>query len=238
MQTHVALVRDTQPRVGGRKLQRHLATDHGVVVGRDALFTVLRDADLLVKRKRRGTQTTYSQHTYAVAPNRFAALTITGPRQAVVSDITYLRLARDTFAYLFLVSDVFSRKIVGWHLHRDLSHYGALQALHGDAHLHNVINGPDGPLWNDFEDCFEGPRAWDLGCMHAASRVYGDDPAPAEAAQRGYGAELDAETLDTFLDARRFQGTLWSVVMAREQPERQARADSLLAHYRAGLGRS
>ncbi len=131
MVRHVALVRDAQPRVGGRKLQRHLAADHGVVVGRDALFTVLRDEDLLVKRKRRGTQTTYSQHGYAVAPNRFATMTITGPRQAVVSDITYLRLVRDAFVYLFLVSDVCSRKIVGWHLARDLSHYGALQALQG-----------------------------------------------------------------------------------------------------------
>jgi putative transposase len=131
VRTHVARVRDTQPRVGGRKLHRHLADDHGVVVGRDALFTVLRDAGLLVKRKRRGTHTTYSQHGYAVAPNRFATLTLTGPRQAVVSDITYLRLARETFAYLFLVSDAFSRQIVGWHLHRDLTHHGALHALDG-----------------------------------------------------------------------------------------------------------
>lgn len=127
---HVAQHRTTQPRVGGKKLHVHLA-DAGVVIGRDALFAELRAADLLVKRKRRGTNTTYSQHTYAVAPNRFKTMTITAPGQAVVSDITYLRLAPDTFAYLFLASDVFSRKIVGWHLSRDLSHYGALQALRG-----------------------------------------------------------------------------------------------------------
>lgn len=82
-----------------------------------------------MKPKRRGTFTTYSRHRYAVAPNRLKDATITGPGQAVVSDITYLRLARDGFAYLFLTTDVYSRRIVGWHLSRTLSHQGALQAL-------------------------------------------------------------------------------------------------------------
>lgn len=118
-----------QPRVGTRKLQRHLA-DAGVAVGRDQLFTWLREAGALVQPKRRGTFTTYARHGYAVAPNRLKAATITAPGQAVVSDITYLRLARDRFAYLFLTTDVYSRHIVGWHVGRDLSHHSALQALH------------------------------------------------------------------------------------------------------------
>jgi Ser/Thr protein kinase RdoA (MazF antagonist) len=108
-----------------------------------------------------------------------------------------------------------------------------LQALHGDAHLHNVVNGPDGPLWNDFEDTFHGPRAWDLGCLHATARAFGRDPRPVAAAQAGYGDTLDDATLEAFVDARRFQGTVWSVIMAREQPERGERRDELLAHYRA-----
>jgi putative transposase len=127
---HVATVRDDQPRVGTRKLQVHLA-QAGLAVGRDQLFTWLRNGDALVKRKRRGTFTTYSRHGYVVAPNRLQSAVITGPGQAVVSDITYLRLAADRFAYLFLVSDVYARRIVGWHLSRDLSHHGALHALHG-----------------------------------------------------------------------------------------------------------
>lgn len=125
----VAAHREEQPRVGTRKLHRHLATA-GVVVGRDRLFTWLRDEHALVPRKRRGTFTTYSRHGYAVAPNRLKDATITGPGQAVVSDITYLRLERDRFAYLFLTTDVYSRHIVGWHVSRDLSHHSALQALH------------------------------------------------------------------------------------------------------------
>lgn len=124
----VAAHRREQPRVGTRKLHEHLATA-GVPVGRDRLFTWLRDTDALVKRKRRGTFTTYSRHGYAVAPNRLKTAAITGPRQAVVSDITYLRLERDRFAYLYLTTDVYSRHIVGWHVSRDLSHHSALQAL-------------------------------------------------------------------------------------------------------------
>ncbi len=129
MLAHVATVREDQPRVGTRKLHTHLARA-GLVVGRDQLFTWLRARNALVTRKRRGTFTTYSKHRYVVAPNRLKDAVITGPGQAVVSDITYLRLARDTFAYLFLTSDVYSRHIVGWHLSRDLSHHSALQALH------------------------------------------------------------------------------------------------------------
>ncbi len=124
----VATVRADQPRVGTRKLQRHLA-DEGVAVGRDQLFTVLRDERALVPRKRRGTFTTYSKHTYAVAANHLKDATITAPGQAMVGDITYLRLAADRFAYLFLLTDVHSRYIVGWHLSRDLSHHAALIAL-------------------------------------------------------------------------------------------------------------
>ena len=100
-----------------------------VRVGRDHLFALLRTTGRLVPRKRRATQTTYSHHAYAVAPNRLKTMTVTGPRQVVVSDITYLRLERGAFAYLFLVTDLYARHIVGWHLSRDLSHHAALRAL-------------------------------------------------------------------------------------------------------------
>ena len=129
MLAHVEAVRHALPRVGTRKLQHHLAV-RGVSVGRDHLFTVLRTHDGFVKRKRRHTQTTYSRHHYAVAPNLAKTMTVTAPRQVVVSDITYLRLERGLFAYLFLVTDRFARRIVGWHLSRDLSHHAALIALH------------------------------------------------------------------------------------------------------------
>ena len=128
MLAEVAVHRAELPRLGTRKLQHALART-GVPVGRDALFTLLRTHGQLVVRKRRGTQTTYSQHGYAPAPNLLKTRTVTAPRQVVVSDITYLSLPRGTFAYLFLVTDLGARHIVGWHLSRDLSHHAALHAL-------------------------------------------------------------------------------------------------------------
>lgn len=128
MLAQVDALRQVQPRVGTRKLHDALTTAD-VRVGRDHLFALLRTTGRLVPRKRRATQTTYSHHTYAVAPNRLKTMTVAGPRQVVVSDITYLRLDRGAFAYLFLVTDLYARYIVGWHLSRDLSHHAALRAL-------------------------------------------------------------------------------------------------------------
>ena len=47
----------------------------------------------------------------------------------------------------------------------------AMQPVHGDAHLGNVINTAAGPLWNDWEDTFAGPREWDLACLEASARI-------------------------------------------------------------------
>lgn len=88
-----------------------------------------------------------------------------------------------------------------------------MQPVHGDAHLGNVLNTARGPLWNDWEDAHLAPRAWDLGCLHAHGRVLGRDDDPILRAQRGYGPALDEDVLEAFVDARRFQVTVWSVVM-------------------------
>lgn len=123
--------RRDQPRVGTRKLQRHIQpglSRAGFTVGRDKLFQILREEELLVKRKRRFSKTTYSRHHYAVRPNMVKELEITRPNQVWVSDITYIEVGKG-FAYLFLVTDAFTHRIMGYHLSRDLSHYSALVAL-------------------------------------------------------------------------------------------------------------
>jgi aminoglycoside phosphotransferase (APT) family kinase protein len=107
-----------------------------------------------------------------------------------------------------------------------------VQAVHGDAHLGNVINMPRGPLRNDWEDTFLGPPAWDLGCLHASVRALRRDPAPVAAAHAGYGAPLADEVLAVFVDAPCFQGTVWTMVFALEHPEARERAAALLAWYR------
>lgn len=124
----VDAIRKDEPRVGTRKLHARLR-NVGRVIGRDKLFSLLRRKDRLIKRKKSYSKTTYSQHSYAVAPNLVRAMTVTKPGQILVSDITYIRMARQEFAYLFLVTDMFSRMIMGFHISRDLSHYSALLAL-------------------------------------------------------------------------------------------------------------
>jgi hypothetical protein len=87
-----------------------------------------------------------------------------------------------------------------------------MQAVHGDAHLDNAINTASGPLWNDWEDTCLAPRGLDLGCLDAAASVWGDDPGPVASALAAYG-EINSEALAVFVAARRFQGTMWSVLL-------------------------
>lgn len=117
--------------VGGKKLHNAIKPKlavSGVQLGRDRLFDILRKHGLLVKQKRRFCKTTYSRHPYAIAPNRIKNLEISRPNQVFVSDITYISL-RQKFCYLFLVTDLFSRKIVGYSLSSKLTHQGAISAL-------------------------------------------------------------------------------------------------------------
>lgn len=140
-------IRQDEPRVGTRKLQDRLKKQYGTVVGRDHLFALLRKSQRLVKVKKRFEKTTYSRHSYAVAPNRIKELEITRPNQVLVSDCTYLRLSGRKFAYLFLVTDAYTRRIVGYHVSRDLSHYSAVIALSRAvswmANLEGVIHHSD-----------------------------------------------------------------------------------------------
>ncbi len=89
---------------------------------------VLRADNLLVVRKLRFVFTTDSRHDYAVYPNLAPRLNLTGIDQLWVADITYVRL-RETFLYLAIVMDAYSRKVVGWELGEDLRAELALGAL-------------------------------------------------------------------------------------------------------------
>ena len=132
VKTLVSGIREQEPFCGGRKLHHRLVGGfefHGFSLGRDRFFDFLREENELVKYKKRSKCTTYSKHAYAVAPNIFKSMRIEQPEQAVVSDITYLRLKGSRFAYLFLVTDAFSRKILGWHLGENLCHEHAISAL-------------------------------------------------------------------------------------------------------------
>jgi Ser/Thr protein kinase RdoA (MazF antagonist) len=103
------------------------------------------------------------------------------------------------------------------------------QVVHGDAHLGNVINTTDGPLWTDWEDTCVAPTPWDLGCIRTSGVAFGADPRPGIDALEGYGEQPD----DAFIDARRVQGTVWSLVFARDHPDARELSKQLLAYYRS-----
>jgi transposase InsO family protein len=128
----VQAVRTRLPRLGTRKLGHKIAPHlrvAGIRCGRDALFTLLRHRRLLVAKKRSYTQTTDSNHRFRKHPNLVKeAPKPTAPNQLWVSDITYLPTRQGT-VYLSLVTDAFSRRVVGHHVHSSLHTTGCLAAL-------------------------------------------------------------------------------------------------------------
>ncbi len=163
----VALVRREralQPRMGGRKLLHVLGADlaeAGVAVGRDRFFEVLTRHDLLIERRARSARTTNSRHGFAVYENLLADLALTGPHQALVSDITYLR-TNEGFLYLSLVMDAYSRAIVGFDCSDTLEREGALRALGqalgqlpgGSKAIHHSDRGSQYCCW-DYVTCLQ-----------------------------------------------------------------------------------
>lgn len=122
----VMAVRRTQPRLGTRKLQhvlREPLSEIGVTVGRDALFDILRQTRLLLAPRRAYHKTTNSHHRFGRHPNLLKAggkqRNPTAAEQVWVADITYLP-TQGACAYLSLVTDAWSRRIVGYHVHDSL----------------------------------------------------------------------------------------------------------------------
>ena len=131
----VALVqreRQLQTRLGTRKLWGMLQKDlaaAGVTIGRDRLFEVLRQRELLVPpRSAEFPRTTNSHHYLPVFTNRIKDLEVKRPNEVWVGDITYLRTEAG-FLYLALLTDKASRKIVGYHCGDSLESEGCLRAL-------------------------------------------------------------------------------------------------------------
>jgi putative transposase len=119
------------PRIGVRKLYKMIGPDLdrlGVKIGRDRLFDLLRSEGLLVKRKRKHVVTTQSFMRYSQYEDLFNGKVWSSVDRAWVSDITYIRVG-DSFRYLFLITDAYSRKIVGWYLGSTLESKWAVEAL-------------------------------------------------------------------------------------------------------------
>lgn len=100
----------------------------GIKIGRDKLFDLLRRKQLLIRRRKRFAVTTDSDHGFKVYKNLIHGWQPKGRDQLWVTDITYLKTRRG-FVYLFLITDAYSRNIVGWNISASLGVEGALKAL-------------------------------------------------------------------------------------------------------------
>jgi putative transposase len=123
-------IRKTQPEVGIRKLHTALSDMHDpwLVFGRDHLFDVCRERNMLSKVKPKYKSCTDYKHKLKIHENLLENLIINKINQVFVSDITYLRTYKG-FVYLYLISDYHSRTIVGSYVSNDLKTESAIIAL-------------------------------------------------------------------------------------------------------------
>jgi putative transposase len=129
--TLVKDLRNEIPILGTRKLLFMLQEEflkHGIKMGRDKLFDLLGFHGLLIRRRRRTVKTTDSHHWLKKYPNLIKEIMISCAEQLWVSDITYVRTLQG-FSYLSLITDAYSRKIVGYAMFQTLSAAGPLKAL-------------------------------------------------------------------------------------------------------------
>ncbi|WP_424964413.1 IS3 family transposase [Ekhidna sp.] len=135
-------IRIKQPRVGTRKLYHLLKGElMELGVGRDRLFSILKANHMLIEPKRGYHVTTDSHHWFRKHPNLIEEMTPVRPEQIWVSDITYVG-NRDYPMYLALITDAYSKKIVGFNLSDSLKARGALKALKMAVKQRNYPNQP------------------------------------------------------------------------------------------------
>jgi len=127
----VQSIRMEMPRIGTRKLYYLIKDDLislNIKIGRDALFTYLKSENMLVKPKKNYIKTTNSKHWLRKHPNLMKEVKAKRSEEFFVSDITYVK-SRERTHYLSLVTDAYSRKIMGYKLSDDMSAEHVVQAL-------------------------------------------------------------------------------------------------------------
>lgn len=127
----IVLLRREMPKLGTRKLYYMLESflkEHKIKIGRDRLHSLLLDHGLILQRNRKYFNIPYSSHWLKKYPNLVKDMIVLHPEQLWVSDITYISLI-EGFGYLSLVTDAYSRLIVGYCLHPTLESRGCINAL-------------------------------------------------------------------------------------------------------------
>lgn len=127
---YVRELRAVAPRLGCQKLYEMCLTrfKEKLPLGRDSFYCFLRENRLMLRIRRRKTRTTFSDSAAAFYPNLIKDLEVNRPNQVWVSDITYI-CRKEGFSYLFLLTDLYSHKIMGWVLADSLRQENACRAL-------------------------------------------------------------------------------------------------------------
>jgi len=119
------------PRLGTRKLYyliKDTLRERQIKFGRDKLFKLLKEHSLLIQPQRRYVQTTMSKHWMRKWPNIIKNLSLTEPDQVWVSDITYIKTEKEN-CYLNMITDAYSRKIVGYAMDNTMQTESMIKAL-------------------------------------------------------------------------------------------------------------
>lgn len=127
----VLQVRKYMPRIGSVKLYHILKLDMKLLdinIGRDKFHQILKDLRLLVPRRKCFFRTTNSNHLFNKYDNLVKGMNIRRPEQLWVTDITYIKSASQTF-YLTIITDAYSKKIMGFNLADNLKVESSKKAL-------------------------------------------------------------------------------------------------------------
>ena len=141
----VLAIRKIHKVMGTRKLYEKLQffmLEHQIKMGRDGLFDLLCSHQLLVKKRKRKISTTMSYHRFHKYPNLIRNFVPTAPNQLWVSDITYWKL-HEKHAYISLITDAYSHKIVGYQVAETLE---AIECIHALQMAFSALDGAESHL--------------------------------------------------------------------------------------------
>ncbi len=201
--TEVKKHRAEHKKMGCEKLHRLMTPfldEHQIKMGRDKFFYLMSEHGLQVRSTKRKATTTNSNHLFKRYPNIVRDIELRNAGRLWVSDITYIR-TRLGFAYLSLITDAYSKKIVGWCLWPDLTSKGALNALkmatQGEPITSQLIHHSD----RGIQYCCYDYVNYLTGCNIQISMTENGDPYENAVAERVNGILKDEYDLfDTFED--------------------------------------
>lgn len=128
VRTSILDKRRNMPRLGTRKLHYLLKTE-GIVIGRDHLFNYLRAEGMLVRKQKKYVTTTDSRNWMREHANLTGDINVNRPEQLWVADITYLDTLSDGHLYLHLITDAYSKQIMGYELCNNMNASSTDKAL-------------------------------------------------------------------------------------------------------------